>query len=61
MILGQFVEQHENLTRLIYATQDVARRFEAFMLDDCTEEQWEELSTGPQKELWLALAALYKL
>ena len=61
MILGQFVEHHEELTRLVYASQDVARRFETFWLNDCTEEMWEELSTGPQKELWLALKALYDL
>ena len=61
MILGQFVEQHENQTRLIYAAQDVARSFEKFWKNDCTEEMWEDLSTGPQKELWLALKALCDL
>jgi hypothetical protein len=61
MILGKFVENHEEQTRLIYAAQDVARRFETFWLNDCTEEMWEELSTGSQKGLWLALKALYDL
>lgn len=61
MILDEYVRQHEKQTQLLYAAQDVAKAFQAFWLNDCTEEMWEELSTGPQKELWLALNALIDL
>jgi hypothetical protein len=61
MIFSEFIRQHESQTRLLYATQDVARRFETFWKNDCTEEMWEDLTHGPQKELWLALMALYDL
>jgi hypothetical protein len=61
MILDEYIKQHEKQTKLLYAAQDVARRFETFWKNDCTEEMWEDLTNGPQKELWLALLALYDL
>jgi len=61
MILDKFVKHHEEQTKLIYAAQDVARSFEKFWKNDCTEEAWNDLLNGPQKELWLALLELHDL
>ena len=58
MILDNYVEAHEKVLKIIYASQDVAYAFQDLDLNHFGEEEWEELSTGPQKDLWQALKAL---
>ena len=61
MILDNYVEAHEKVLKIIYASQDVAYAFQDLDLNHFSEEDWEEKVTGPEKALWQALKALNDL
>lgn len=61
MILDSYVDAHEKVLKIIYASQDVANAYQDLYLNHFKEEEWEELHTGPQKRLWEALKELSDL